>query len=126
MKTTIKEIISLVNETKSATDFSEAVKIHWLREAEAAIIDQIISGYVDYKPEDYNINYDANTPTDTELIAPVPYSRIYEYYLKAQIDYARDELELYHNDLAQYENAMSEFWKHYNRTHEHKNIQMRV
>lgn len=126
MKTTIADVIRNVNETKDATDFSDAIKVRWIAEAEQMIIDKIISRYEFYKEEDFSANYDENTETDTELIAPLPYSRIYEFYLKAQIDYARDELELYHNDLAQYEDAMREFWKHINRNHRHKNLQMRV
>ncbi len=126
MQTTIEKVLQIVDETKDAQDFSQATKIHWLREAEAEVINRIISRYEGYDEKAYDVNYDENTPTDTELIAPVPYARLYEYYIKAQIDYARDELELYHNDLAQYENAMSEFWKHYNRTHRHKNVQIRV
>jgi len=126
MKTTIRKVLDIVRETKDAQDFSASVLVHYIAEAEAEIVDKIISRYVGYKEEDYDISYDENTPTDTELIAPLPYSRIYEFYLKAQIDYARDELELYHNDLAQYEAAMSDFRKHYNRTHEHKSCYIKV
>lgn len=126
MKVTIRKVLDVVSETKDVQDFSAAVLVGFIAEAEAEIVDKIISRYEGFREEDYPINYDENTPTDTELIAPVPYSRIYEYYLKAQIDYARDELELYHNDLAQFEAALSDFRKHYNRTHEHKSCYIKV
>ena len=126
MKVTIRNVLDIVRVTKDAQEFSADVLVHFIAEAEAQIVDKIISRFVDYKEEDYSIDYDENTPTDTELIAHTPYSRIYEYYLKAQIDYARDELELYHNDLAQYSAAMSDFRKYYLRTHEHKSSYIRV
>lgn len=117
MRVTIQDILNVVNETMDAQDFSDGVKVLWIAEAEAAIIDEIISRYVGFKPEDYNIDYNENTERGTELLAPVPYSRIYEYYVKAQIDYSRHELELFQNDLTQYKGAMNDFWCHYNRTH---------
>lgn len=126
LKVTIEKVLQIVDETKDAADFSKSVKVYWLSEAEALVIDRVISKYEGYDEKDYNCAYDENTPTDTELVAPMPYARLYEYYLKAQIDYARDEIELYHNDLAQFESALSEFWRYYNRTHRRKNVKIRV
>lgn len=124
MKTTIQDILKIVNETMDAEDFSDGVKVRWIAEAEAAIVDEILAGHEGFKPEDCDINYDENTDRGTELLAPIPYARIYEFYLKAQIDYARHELELFQNDLAQYKGAMKDYWCHYNRNH--KPISVRV
>lgn len=123
MNVTAISVIETVRETKDAQDITEATLIGWLQEAEASVIDNILSRYMNFKAEEHDIS---KMSTDTELLAPKPYSRLYEYYLKAQIDYMRDEINLYHNDLAQYEGAMSDYWKFYNRTHERVSSKIRV
>lgn len=123
MNITVINVIETVKETKDAQDFSEEILIGWLQEAEATVIDRVLSRYVGFNAADYDISA---MGTDTKLIVPKPYSRLYEYYLKAQIDYARDELQLYHNDLAQYEAELGDFWKFYNRTHERITSKIRV
>ena len=40
---------------------------------------------------------------DTVLKAPAPYDRLYVSYLKAQIDYANEEIESYANNQAQHD-----------------------
>lgn len=126
MKATIQSVIDTVRNTMSAGDFDGVQIIKWIAEAEAKIVDEIISRYEDFREEDININYTANTDRGTELLAPVPYSRIYEYYVKAQINYARDELERYQNDLAQYMGAMEDFWIYYNQRHKPKSVRFEV
>lgn len=123
MNVTVISVIETVRETKDAQDITEATLIGWLQEAEASVIDNILSRYKGFKAEEHDVR---KMSTDTELLAPKPYSRLYEYYLKAQIDYMRDEISLYHNDLTQYEGAMSDYWKFYNRTHERISSKIRV
>ncbi len=126
MKVTIQKIIDTVRETMSATDFSAHQLIKWIAEAEAAVVDNILSRYEDFDEKGININYDENTDSATELLAPVPYSRIYEFYVKANINYARDELERYQNDLAQYKGAMDDFWIYYNQRHKPQSVRFEV
>ena len=123
MNVTVISVIETVRETKDAQDITEATLIGWLQEAEASVIDNILSRYKGLKAEEHDVR---KMSTDTELLAPKPYSRLYEYYLKAQIDYMRDETSLYHNDLSQYEGAMSDYWRFYNRTHERISSKIRV
>lgn len=117
MKITIQTILDTVMDSMGATDITASQIIRWIAEAEAAVVNDVISHYEEYREEDYPINYDGNTDRATELIAPLPYSRLYEYYVKAQINYQRDELERYQNDLVQYKGAMDDFWCYYNERH---------
>lgn len=126
MKVTIQTIIDTVRNTMSATDFSETQLVRWIAEAEAAVVNEIISRYEDFREENININYDEHTDRATELLAPLPYSRIYEYYVKAQINYTRDELERYINDLEQYRGAMEDFWIYYNQRHKPQSVRFEV
>ncbi len=125
MKVTIQKIIDTVRTAMDATDFTEAQIVGWIAEAEAAVVDEIISRYEDFN-ENINTDYDENTDRGTLLLAPKPYSRIYEYYVKAQINYARDELERYQNDLAQYKGAMDDFWVYYNQRHKPQSVRFEV
>lgn len=126
MKVTIQSIIDTVRETMSATDFSTHQLIRWIAEAEAAVVDNVLSRYEDFDEKKINISYDENTDTVTELLAPQPYSRIYEFYVKANINYSRDELERYQNDLAQYKGAMDDFWVFYNQRHKPQSVRFEV
>lgn len=117
MKITIQAILDIVMDAMGMADVTAAQIIRWIAEAEAAVVNDIISHYEGYSEKNYSINYDANTDRTTKLLAPFPYSRIYEYYVKAQINYQRDELERYQNDLAQYKGAMDDFWCYYNERH---------
>jgi hypothetical protein len=55
------------------------------------------------------------TDTEQELIAPVPYSRIYEWYLFAMIKYFDDDIEGYNNDMQQFNTAWDEYAKYIQR-----------
>jgi hypothetical protein len=55
------------------------------------------------------------TDTEQELIAPVPYSRIYEWYLFAMIKYFDDDIEGYNNDMQQFNAAWDEYAKYIQR-----------
>lgn len=57
-------------------------------------------------------------PEDGELLMPVPYDNIYEFYLCAMIDFYNQEGALYQNDMAMFDAAYSEALAWYRRTHE--------
>lgn len=46
---------------------------------------------------------------DEDLLAPAPYSRLYESYLKAMIDYANEEYPSYENNQVQHVQDFRDF-----------------
>lgn len=53
---------------------------------------------------------------DRELLVPSPFSRVYELYLTAMIDFHNREMESYQNDMEAFNDAMSEWMAWYRRT----------
>lgn len=56
-------------------------------------------------------NYDATKIyyTDASLLAPAPYDQLYVSYVKAQIDYANEEMPNYQNNVAQHTQDFKDF-----------------
>ena len=53
---------------------------------------------------------------DTQLLIPHPFSRVYELYLVAMIDFHNREMDSYANDMEAFNDAMSEWMAWYRRT----------
>ena len=54
---------------------------------------------------------------DAVLLMPAPHEEIYQLYLICKIDYYNQEMDLYANDLAFYQSALSEAKAWYRRHH---------
>lgn len=61
--------------------------------------------------------YTDETPLDTALLVPEPWSGLYIRWLEAKIDYQSEEYDKYNNSVAAYNAAYEEFAKWYHRTH---------
>lgn len=101
---TINEAISYIDEYHPNTA-SFAMKLRWLNEAEAMVCRDImrmcpISPYT-------------NQQTDTELFAPIPYDRLYTYYLDAKLFELYHEYGDYVNSKEQFDNAFADYSAYY-------------
>lgn len=113
MMPTIQEIITKVDELRP-NRFSNDLKIGWCADVDIAVKNDLLPGVED-------IDY---TAADRELLVPKPYSRLYGYYLMAQISYHNDEMESYNNDMMQFNSAWDEYAKYLQRTRASDNLKI--
>ena len=90
---TIQELINKVN-TEKPNSFPEDKLLQFVNEIEERVSEEL-------REEDDFIPYEEID--DEELKVPAPYDKLYVSYLKAQIDYANEEIESYANNQAQHE-----------------------
>ena len=60
-------------------------------------------------------------PKDAELLMPAPYDNIYYLYAAAMIDFAMQDSQMYDNDMAMFNAALSEAKMWYRRSNTPKN-----
>lgn len=114
---TISEILAKVD-TLKVNRVPSADKIGWLSQCDSAIFENIIKTHEpDANTPETFPGYDADTSTDTELLAPAPHDELYRHYLEMQIDLVNMELAKYNNASALYNSAYQGFASWYNRTH---------
>ena len=94
--------------------YSREDKIHWLSELDGRIRLEILDAHEGAPTEPFN-GYNADTPGDTELLAPWPYEVLYLHYLGAQVDYHNAEYARYNNAMALFANVFAEYADWYNR-----------
>lgn len=100
---TLREVLTKVN-TEKPNAFSDEYLTKVVNEVEALVYDYLETPDVD------RIFHVLPDDIDVELNIPDPYSAAYESYLKARLDYANEEYELYSNNQAQF-NADFDAWK---------------
>ena len=100
---TILEAIELADAIKPNA-FDTATKIRWLSEVEG----QIQADIWLLAPEEW-VEYDENTPTDTQLLVTGGHSKIYRAYLCAMIDLANGEYDHYANTSAVANDYLQEY-----------------
>lgn len=96
--------------------FSPGDKILWLSILDGIIKKEIIDTHEGYDDIVFN-GYDDNTPLDTELLVPEPYSDVYIKWLFSQIDFNNAEFDRYNNSMMMYNTAYVQYANWYNRTH---------
>jgi hypothetical protein len=94
---TIQTLFDKVNKEKP-NSFSEEHLLSFLNEIEAKVAYELTEDFTPYEEVD-----------DTVLLAPSPYDMLYVSYLKAQIDYANEEIESYANNQAQHDLEYDKF-----------------
>jgi len=118
-KMTLRELIDKVNREKP-NSFTDTYLMSLVNEVEATVYD-----FLETPDEDriYHVRSEIETvedPDDTgldgRLLIPEPYSTAYESYIRARLDYANEEFELYANDSAQFNDDM-DAWKRYAMRH---------
>ena len=112
---TIHEAISRIDNEYSNT-FTPEQKIHYLSRLEGLVKREIIDRHEGAE----NINFEGytkDTPQDTVLLIPEPYTDAYIFWLQAWIDYWSGELESYNNAMLQFKEIYDAFYGDYHNTH---------
>lgn len=98
-----------------------AIKLIWLTELEQRVIIEVLATHTLSTEEDAEMDaflpYDDDTPADTTLLIPDPYSEVYRYWLMARIDEATREMPSYSNNNSQFNYTWGRYVNWYNRTH---------
>lgn len=113
---TIKDCIDIVDNIKP-NQYTIKEKVMWLSFIEEIIINEVLKTH-----EGYDGRYDdfegySEDKLSVRLIVPSPYDRLYTAYLKMKIDQENGETARYNNSMVLYNSYMSEYRKHYNKTH---------
>lgn len=107
---TIREAIDRVDLVKPNRQ-NDQQKIAWLSDLDRLVYNELVLTHEGcHKPFD---GYDLETPQDTVLLVPAPYTDIYLYYLSSQIDLANAELAKYNNDKTMFNNAYLTYSDYY-------------
>ena len=97
-------------------DFDRAERIRWLSELDGRVWDQILRHRNPALPMPV---YDTQTPGDTELAIPQPYTGLYLLYSRMQADLAYGEVARYNNSARLFNTQLMELHRHWIRTHLH-------
>jgi hypothetical protein len=113
---TIKECIDIVDSIKP-NQYTVEDKVMWLSFIDAIIINDVLKTHEGYDGRyDLFEGYSADK-LSVRLIVPSPYDRLYTAYLQMKIDQANGETARYNNSVTLYNAYMTEYRKHYNKTH---------
>ena len=113
---TLKECIDIVDNIRP-NQYTIKDKVMWLSFIEEIIINDVLKTHEGYDGRNDMFNgYDENK-LSTPLIVPSPYDRLYTEFLKMKIDESNGETARYNNSALLYNTYMSEYRKHYNKTH---------
>ena len=118
MAKTINEVLSYIDSVKP-NRFSKEQKIAWLSTLDHDIKRKIIDTHEGGESVTFN-GYGDETPANTELLMPEPYSEAYAHWLSAQMDLYSGELTRYNNSIGLFNTVYSEFENEYIRTHKPK------
>ena len=99
----INEVIERVDKVKPNV-YDEEQKAEWLARLDGRISREIL------KMRD-PIKYIYPEDGDKELLVPYPYDDMYDYFLKAMIDFENGEIDSYNNSLAMYEESFNSYVK---------------
>ncbi len=101
---TFREIIDYVDSVHPNA-FETDTKLLWLCEAEGIVRSEIFCDAVSDLPDFVS---DDDTPS-----APMPYARLYAYYLFAMIDFLLSDYDRYKISSEMFENAVASYAKWY-------------
>ena len=110
------KIIDAINRIDSLkhNTYSQSDKVAWLSEVDCDVAKNVIATH---NGEDIDFTgYDDSTDTQTELLIPAPYDKVYLLWMEAWIDYYNGEYEKYNNAMAMFNTAYDGFKNYYNRT----------
>lgn len=115
---TIERLMNRVDEMH-ANDWSPELKLSWLSEIEHQVKIEVFDTHV--MPEAdaaraaaFN-GYDEKTPKDMVLLAPEPFSALYQYYLEAQIARADGESSQQKDATTLFDNMYLTYKRYVNR-----------
>ena len=111
------KIIDAINRIDSLkhNTYSQSDKVAWLSEVDCDVAKNVIATHNGGEDIDFT-GYDDSTDTQTELLIPAPYDKVYLLWMEAWIDYYNGEYEKYNNAMAMFNTAYDGFKNYYNRT----------
>lgn len=112
---TISEAINKIDSLKP-NGYSQTDKISWLSLADGMIKNNIIDTHEGGEDVTFN-GYNDDTPLDTELIVKAPYDELYISFLASKMDFFNGEFVRYNNNIVRFNDTMTAYGNHYNRTH---------
>ena len=115
MAKTINEVLSYIDSVKP-NRFSKEQKIAWLSTLDHDIKRKLIDTHEGGESVSFD-GYGDETPDNTELLMPEPYTEAYVHWLSAMIDFYSGEFARYNNSIDLYNNVYKEFRAEYARTH---------
>ncbi|MCH5197939.1 MAG: hypothetical protein J1E34_03435 [Oscillospiraceae bacterium] len=119
---TLKEVIERFDLLyPNALDITEKRRI--ISELDGRISLEIFSNYEGNK-EDFS-GYSENTPGDTRLLADFPFDDIYIKALCAENDAVSGDINRYNNSAQLFNSSWEQYASYYNRTHCHKNTDLK-
>ncbi len=101
-------------DTEYFNTIPDEIKIDWLSTLDSVIHQQIISTHQNPSPVSFD-GYSEETPEDTLLLVPEPFSDIYIRFLAMKKDLYLNDLSRYNNDLVMYSTAFIEYKNFYNK-----------
>lgn len=113
---TIKDCIDIVDNIKP-NQYTIKEKVMWLSFIEEIIINEVLKTHEGYDGRFDGFEGYSEDKLSVRLIVPSPYDRLYTAYLKMKIDQENGETARYNNSMVLYNSYMSEYRKHYNKTH---------
>ena len=113
---TIQAAIDNIDE-KKANMFTQEQKIQWLSEVDMYVWRELIKTHEGMPVGIDFVGYDQDTPMDTHLLVPEPYTNVYENWLAAQMDLKNQESGKYTQSMVQFNNAYQTYADYYNRHH---------
>ena len=113
---TITEAITRLDSLKP-NGYSQTDKIGWLSIVDGMIKNNIINTHEGGEEVTFNGYYDDDTPPDTELIVKAPYDELYISWLSSKVDFHNGEFTRYNNNIIRYNDTLTAYANHYNRTH---------
>lgn len=112
---TILEVIGRVDDLKPNT-YTPEHKVDWLCKLDRMIIKNIIETHEGGEGVIFH-DYNYDTDTDTELLAPPPYDEMYIRWLEAQIDLANSEYDKYNASIMLFNTEWQAYENHYHQLH---------
>lgn len=112
---TVAELMQTVDRLHP-NQFDNADKLRWLNEIEATIWNELVLTHEGVEDDAEMPVYESASDTD-ELLAPIPYSRLYPLWMDAQIAYHNRESIKYADAMTAFNNAYTDYVRWYNRTH---------
>ena len=116
---TLLELLNKVN-TEKPNSFSNEYLMNLVNEVEAQVYDYLETPdsmrIYHVRSEIETVEEPEEPGLDGELLMPDPYSTAYESYIRARLDYANEEFDLYANDTEQFNSDMDS-WKAYAMRH---------
>lgn len=112
---TIIEAITRTDGLKQ-NSYTQKEKIVWLNKLDGMVKRLVFDTHESGTSANFG-GYTENTPLNTELLIPEPFTDVYQRWLEAQIDLANGEYSKYNASIVLFDEAWEAYTNDYHRTH---------